>query len=294
MPRLKRQHPHDVLDGVGVAPEHVEQRRPLVPPLGKVGRDGHQPVEVAQRDAILADVHGGDAGCQEPVGGGVAGLHPDAPDAPGERPGHVRRVRGPQLLEQRHQPRVLLVGRHRPSRGEHGQGGKKRDQGGPAPAHRRHYDPTGPGAKRKTRRRAGPRRHRSRTVERPAGCGQPCGAPLDAGWLRQVGLREGGGPGRHCVAHAHPRAVGGQRDQVGRGEIQRQRDMLGDLHGTRRGHRIANYLRSDTTFFPGFSGGPLVDAAGRVIGVNSSRLGRGAGLTIPLAAAAPIINDLLE
>lgn len=63
---------------------------------------------------------------------------------------------------------------------------------------------------------------------------------------------------------------------------------------TRRGHRIANYLRSDTTFFPGFSGGPLVDAAGRVIGVNSSRLGRGAGLTIPLAAAAPIINDLLE
>lgn len=63
---------------------------------------------------------------------------------------------------------------------------------------------------------------------------------------------------------------------------------------TRRGHRLANYLRSDTTFYPGFSGGPLIDALGRVIGMNSSRLGRGAGLTIPLAAAAPVIADLMS
>jgi len=63
---------------------------------------------------------------------------------------------------------------------------------------------------------------------------------------------------------------------------------------TRRGHRLANYLRSDTTFYPGFSGGPLADAHGRVIGMNSSRLGRGAGLTIPLTAAAPVIEDLLS
>jgi S1-C subfamily serine protease len=63
---------------------------------------------------------------------------------------------------------------------------------------------------------------------------------------------------------------------------------------TRRSTRLSSYLRSDTTFFPGFSGGPLADVSGRVIGINSSMLGRGAGLTIPLTAAAPVISDLLS
>jgi S1-C subfamily serine protease len=63
---------------------------------------------------------------------------------------------------------------------------------------------------------------------------------------------------------------------------------------TRRSTRLSSYLRSDTTFYPGFSGGPLIDVAGRVIGVNSSQLGRGAGLTIPLSAATPVIDDLLN
>ena len=63
---------------------------------------------------------------------------------------------------------------------------------------------------------------------------------------------------------------------------------------TFRGGQVGGYLRSDVTFFPGFSGGPLVDAAGRVVGMNSSRLGRGAGLTIPSAALAPIVQALAE
>ncbi len=61
-----------------------------------------------------------------------------------------------------------------------------------------------------------------------------------------------------------------------------------------RGGIVEGYIRSDTTFFPGFSGGPLVDTAGRVIGINSSRLGRGAGLTIPIGAAARIAEQLLR
>jgi S1-C subfamily serine protease len=69
---------------------------------------------------------------------------------------------------------------------------------------------------------------------------------------------------------------------------------VGGAWRTRRRTRVSSYLRTDTTFFPGFSGGPLVDVAGRVIGINSSRLGRGAGLTIPLSAAEPVIADLLN
>lgn len=62
---------------------------------------------------------------------------------------------------------------------------------------------------------------------------------------------------------------------------------------TFRGTEVEGYLRSDTTFYPGFSGGPLIDASGRVVGMNSSRLGRGAGLTIPVAAVERIANDIL-
>lgn len=47
---------------------------------------------------------------------------------------------------------------------------------------------------------------------------------------------------------------------------------------------IERYLRTDTTPYPGFSGGPLVDAEGRVVGINTS-FGRGMPFTIPADAA---------
>ena len=69
---------------------------------------------------------------------------------------------------------------------------------------------------------------------------------------------------------------------------------IGGPWRTFRGTEVEGYLRTDTTFYPGFSGGPLVDAQGRIVGMNSSRLGRGAGLTIPIAAVERIVNDLLS
>lgn len=69
---------------------------------------------------------------------------------------------------------------------------------------------------------------------------------------------------------------------------------IGGAWRTFRGTSVEGYIRSDTTFFPGFSGGPLIDAAGRMVGINSSRLGRGTGLTIPVAAAALVADDLLK
>jgi S1-C subfamily serine protease len=55
---------------------------------------------------------------------------------------------------------------------------------------------------------------------------------------------------------------------------------------------VEGYLRSDTTFYPGFSGGPLVDVSGALVGMNTSQLGPG-GITIPVAALEPIVNALL-
>ena len=69
---------------------------------------------------------------------------------------------------------------------------------------------------------------------------------------------------------------------------------LGGPWRTFRGTQVDGFIRTDTTFFPGFSGGPLIDAQGRVVGVNSSRLGRGSGLTVPVAAAAKVASDLLS
>ncbi|MCW5875301.1 MAG: trypsin-like peptidase domain-containing protein [Anaerolineales bacterium] len=53
----------------------------------------------------------------------------------------------------------------------------------------------------------------------------------------------------------------------------------------RRGGVLQAYLRTDAVPYPGFSGGPLVDVEGRVLGINTSGLGWGAGLTIPAEQA---------
>ncbi|MCC6236860.1 MAG: trypsin-like peptidase domain-containing protein [Dehalococcoidia bacterium] len=68
---------------------------------------------------------------------------------------------------------------------------------------------------------------------------------------------------------------------------------LGGQWRTRRGRQIEGFVRSDVTFFPGFSGGPLIDAGGRLIGINTSRFGPGQGIAIPAPAAARVIDILL-
>ena len=61
----------------------------------------------------------------------------------------------------------------------------------------------------------------------------------------------------------------------------------------RGGAEVEGFIRSDTTFYPGFSGGPLIDARGRVIGINSSRFRPGPGITIPLSAVRRIVETLV-
>ena len=63
---------------------------------------------------------------------------------------------------------------------------------------------------------------------------------------------------------------------------------------THRGGLLERYLRTDTIPYPGFSGGPLVDAAGHVLGINTSGLTPGAAITIPAALAWSLGKTLAE
>jgi S1-C subfamily serine protease len=49
----------------------------------------------------------------------------------------------------------------------------------------------------------------------------------------------------------------------------------------------------DLSIYTGFSGGPLIDAQGRVLGVNTSGLSRGGGLTVPVSTVNRVVNELL-
>ncbi len=66
--------------------------------------------------------------------------------------------------------------------------------------------------------------------------------------------------------------------------------------GWRTGHgaRIGRLLRLDLAIYDGFSGGPLVDTSGAVIGLNNSALARGAPGALPTAVVDRILDDLLQ
>jgi S1-C subfamily serine protease len=58
---------------------------------------------------------------------------------------------------------------------------------------------------------------------------------------------------------------------------------LGDPWRSPGGGRIDRYLQIDLVMYPGFSGGPLVNAAGQVVGLNTSALLRNVNVAIPVA-----------
>jgi len=69
---------------------------------------------------------------------------------------------------------------------------------------------------------------------------------------------------------------------------------LGGPIRTGRGGLLEHYLRTDAIPYPGFSGGPLVDVSGRVLGLNTSGLARGASLTIPIGLARQVAETLAK
>lgn len=68
---------------------------------------------------------------------------------------------------------------------------------------------------------------------------------------------------------------------------------LGTSWRTAAGGTIDRYLQTDVVMYPGFSGGPLVNAEGKVLGLNTSAL-RGVSLSIPNSTVDRIVESILS
>ena len=56
---------------------------------------------------------------------------------------------------------------------------------------------------------------------------------------------------------------------------------------------VQGYIRADVALYPGFSGGPLIDSQGRVVGINSSQLAGGESIAVPVTALQAVVQALL-
>jgi len=63
---------------------------------------------------------------------------------------------------------------------------------------------------------------------------------------------------------------------------------------TGRGAILERYIRTDATPYPGFSGGPLVDTQGNVVGILTTGLVNGVALAIPMDIATSIADTLAK
>jgi S1-C subfamily serine protease len=68
--------------------------------------------------------------------------------------------------------------------------------------------------------------------------------------------------------------------------------VLGPEIKTPAGGRLERYVESDRQIPRGFAGGPLVDADGAVIGMNTRTLLRGADLAIPVITLRRVVDEL--
>lgn len=69
---------------------------------------------------------------------------------------------------------------------------------------------------------------------------------------------------------------------------------LGDAWRTGAGGTIDRYVQTDVVMYPGFSGGPLVNAAGEMVGLNSSALAHGVSVTIPASTVKRVASAIAE
>jgi serine protease DegQ len=73
--------------------------------------------------------------------------------------------------------------------------------------------------------------------------------------------------------------------------------IIGGLGGewrTWRGGRIDQSIRLDLALYPGFSGGPLANVEGKVLGLNTNGFGRGRAITIPVSTVNRVVDELLD
>jgi len=69
--------------------------------------------------------------------------------------------------------------------------------------------------------------------------------------------------------------------------------LMGEWH-THRGHKIEQFLRPDLTLYSGFSGGALLGADQKIIGMTTASLRRGSPLALPYSTIKRTTAVLLE
>jgi serine protease DegQ len=82
-----------------------------------------------------------------------------------------------------------------------------------------------------------------------------------------------------------------------RGQVVASMGIVGGVAGewrTWRGGKLDQHVRLDLNLYPGFSGGPLVTAQGKVAGINTGGLSRGRAVTIPVSTVNRVVDELLE
>src|ERR1700731_3668305 len=103
------------------------------------------------------------------------------------------------------------------------------------------------------------------------------GAPAPRG--RSTDIR----PGHLVIALGQP------------GDLQVTFGIVSGLSGSFRswrGGQVEHLIQTTAELLPGFSGGPLVDAEGRVIGINSWNFGQGVSRAIPVETADKVAASL--
>jgi S1-C subfamily serine protease len=65
---------------------------------------------------------------------------------------------------------------------------------------------------------------------------------------------------------------------------------IGGPARTMRGGRLESFIRTDAALYPGFSGGPLVNAAGQVVGLTTTHFG--GSLAIPTSVVGRVVSTL--
>jgi len=63
---------------------------------------------------------------------------------------------------------------------------------------------------------------------------------------------------------------------------------------TGRGGKLEHYIRTDATPYPGFSGGPLIDSQGGVLGITTTGLVSNVALAVPASIAWSIAETLVQ
>lgn len=69
---------------------------------------------------------------------------------------------------------------------------------------------------------------------------------------------------------------------------------LGPGWTTWRGGQVERFIRADLDLPGGFSGGPLIDSAGKIVGINTSALSRRFDLTLGNATVNRVLDQLLS